>query len=283
MDPRISILTFPQAFDGDRLHLNILLVPRLSTLWNGNPLLPLIENFPNAGDTTPAFADADLRFEVRALDGFGTFPVNAPVSFTQALPDADEARADARALFESLVAPGAGRFKLSAAPRLAQPVKKEIFIQKYLPRTYRESFLFTGPRTEDARTDDSYHCAVKAKKPLNPAFIPSPDDVSWGEVYAFCLRNPRLAHELGLIRQASFQVQGTLFEKGGFVYVDLAGGSAYAAQVGADFDFLKRYAARIPALEQGQTPPRFCSGAFPGVERGPGSGSTKGQLRPGLH
>lgn len=276
MDPRISILTFPQAFDGDRLHLNILLVPRLSTVWNGNPLLPLIENFPNAGDTTPAFADADIRFEVRALDGFGTFPVNAPVSFTQGLPDADGVRADARTLFESLVAPGAGRFKLSAAARLAQPVKKEIFIRKYLPRTYRESFLFSGPRTEDARTDDSYHCAVKAKKPLNPAFLPSPDDVSWGEVYAFCLRNTRLAQQLGLIRQASFQVQGTLFAKGGFVYVDLAGGSSYAAQAGADFDFLKRYAARIPALEQGKEQQVFAAVLFPVLNSVPGPAVPKG-------
>ncbi|HEV8482838.1 MAG TPA: hypothetical protein VGV87_04705 [Blastocatellia bacterium] len=276
MDPRISILTFPQSFDGDRLHLNILLVPRLSTSWNGNPLLPLIENFPNPGDTTPAFSLADLRFEVRALDGFGTFPVNTPVTFSQGLPEADGVLPNAKALFESLVAPGAGRFKLSATPRLAQPAKKEIFIQKYLPRTYRESFLFSGPRTEDARTDDSYHCAVKANKPLNPAFAPSPDDVSWGEVYAFCLRNTRLAEQLGLIRKASFQVQGTLFAKGGFVYVDLSGGSAYAAQVNADFDFLKRYAARIPALEQGKQRQLFAAVLFPVLNSVPGPALPKG-------
>ncbi len=276
MDPRISILTFPQSFDGDRLHLNILLVPRLSTVWNGDPLLPLIKNFPNAGDTAPAFADADLKFEVYALDGFGTFPVNAPVSFTTALPEADGASADARTLFESLVAPGEGRFKLSATPRLAGPVKKEIFIQKYLPRTYREAFLFSGPRTGDARTDDSYHCAVKAKKPLNPTFVPSPDDVSWGEVYAFCLRHTRLAQQLGLIRQASFQVQGTLFTKGGFVYADLAAGSAYAAQAAADFDFLKRYAARIPALEHGKARQVFAAVLFPVLNAIPGPAVPKG-------
>ena len=274
--PRISILTFPQAFDGDRLHLNILLVPRLSKFWDGNPLRPLIENSPNAGDTTPAFADADFRFEVRALDGFDTFPVNAPVSFTKGTLEADGVRADARALFESLVAPGPGRFKLSATPRLAQPVKKEIFIQKYLPRTYRQSFLFSGPRTEDARTDDSYHCAVKEKKPLNPAFVPSPDEVSWGEVYAFCLRNPRLAERLGLIRHASLQVQGTLFAKGGFVYVDLAAGSAYAAQAGADFDFVKRYAARIPALAQGKPRQVFAAVLFPVLNSVPGPAVPKG-------
>ena len=276
MDPRISILTFPQAFDGDRLHLNILLVPRLSAVWNGNPLRPLIENVPNAGDTTPAFADADLRFEVRALDGFGTFPVSAPVTFSGGLPEADGVQTDARALFESLVAPGAGRFKLSAAPRLAEPVKKEIFIQKYLPRTYRQAFLFSGPRTEDARTDDSYHCAVKAQKPLNPGFVPSPDDVSWGEVYAFCLRHARLAQQLGLIRQASFQVPGTLFAKGGFVYADLAGDSAYAAPAAADFDFLKRYAARIPALEHGTARQVFAAVLFPVLNAVPGPAVPKG-------
>ena len=276
MDPRISILTFPQSFDGTRLHLNILLVPRLSAVWNGDPLLPLIENFPNAGDTTPAFADADLKFEIRALDGFGTFPVNAPVSFTTTLAAAGGVSADARTLFKSLVAPGEGRFKLSATPRLAAPVKKEIFIQKYLPRTYREAFLFSGPRTGDARTDDSYHCAVKAKKPLNPAFMPSPDDVSWGEVYAFCLRHSRLAQRLGLIRQASFKVQGTLFTKGGFVYADLAGGSAYAPQAGADFDFLKRYAARIPALEHGNARQVFAAVLFPVLNAIPGPAVPKG-------
>jgi hypothetical protein len=276
MDPRISILTFPQAFDGDRLHLNILLVPRLSIAWNGDPLLPLIENFPNAGDATAAFVDADLRFEVRALDGFSVFPVSAPVSFTSAIPAADGVRADARALFESLVAPAAGRFKVSAAPRLAQPVKKDIFIQKYLPKTYREAFLFSGPRTEDARTDDSYHCAVKAQKPLNPAFVPSPDDVSWGEVYAFCLRQTQLAQRLGLIRQASFAVEGTLFAKGGFLYADLAGDSAYAAQAAADFDFLKRYAARIPALEHGTARQLFAAVLFPVLNGVPGPALPKG-------
>jgi hypothetical protein len=189
MEPRISILTFPQSFDGKRLHLNILVVPRMGTMWAGNPLASLIENVPSAGDTTPAFADADLRFQVNALDGFGNFPASAPIDFGAALPDADGVRPEARALFESLVAPGSGRFKLSAAaPRLAADVDGKLFIQKYLPRTYRDAFLFSGPRTVDARTDDSYHCALSAKKALNPAFVPSPDEVSWGQVIAFCLR-----------------------------------------------------------------------------------------------
>jgi hypothetical protein len=269
MDPRISILTFPQVFDGDRLQLNILFVPRLSAPWNGDPLLPVIRDFPNPGDTTPAFADADLRLEVRALDGFDRFPVSGPVDFNGGLPEANGALPDARPLFQSLIA--AGRFKLSAAPpRLADPVKPQIFIQKYLPRTYRDSFLFTGPRTLDAVIDDSYQCAIKAKKEPNPGFVPSTDEVSWGEIYAFCLRHPRLAQRLGLIRTATFAVEGGLFAKGGFVYVDLAADSAYATQVAADYDFLKRYAARVPTLTKGQQRQVFAAVLFPVLNAVPG-------------
>lgn len=78
-------------FDGNHLRLNILLVPRLSGLWNGDPLLPVIHDFPNPGDTTPAFADADLRFQVRVLNGFERFPINDPVDFSIGLPEADGA------------------------------------------------------------------------------------------------------------------------------------------------------------------------------------------------
>ena len=277
MDPRISLLTFPQVFEGNQLQLNILLVPRLSGLWNGDPLLPVIHDFPNPGDTTPAFADADLRFQVRALGGFERFPVSDPVDFSARLPEANGAMPDARSLFQSLVGPAPGRFKLSAgAPRLADPVKPQIFIKKYLPRTYRESFLFTGRRTADAVTDDSYQCAIKAKKDLNPTFLPSPDEVSWGEIYAFCLRHPVLAGRLGLIRSANVPIDGGLFAKGGFIYVDLAADSAYAPQVAADYDFLKRYAARIPALEHGKQRQVFAAVLFPVLNSVPGPPTAPG-------
>lgn len=264
MDPRFSVLTFPQRFDGTDLHLNVLVVPKLGLAWNGDPLLAVIANFPNAGDTTPAFADADLRLEARVLDGLDRFPVNAPVDFTAALPAASGVRPSARALFMELVAATPGRFKLSAAPpRLAEPVKPEIFIKKYLPRSYRGSFLFTGPRTDDAVTDDSYHCAIKERKDPNPAFQSTPDTVSWGQIYAYCLRHHQLARRLGLIREAAFTVPAGLLAGGGFLYVDLAAGSAYAAQVAADYGFLARYAARIPPLEAGTARPVFAAVQLP--------------------
>ncbi len=264
MDSRLSILTFPQRFDGGTLHLRILIVPRLSTAWNGDPLQPLIQHFPNAGDTTPAFADANLQLEARVLKGLDRFPVNAPIDFTGPLPGASGVRPNARALFEELIAPGPGRFTLSAAPpALAEPIKSEIFVKKYLPRSYRNAFLFTGPRTPDAVTDDTYHCAIKESKDPNPAFQPSPNTVSWGEIYAFCLRHFQLAIQLGLIRTASVAVDAALFETGGFVYVDLAAGSDYATQAAADFTFLKCYAARIPPLTGGTARQLFAAVLFP--------------------
>lgn len=268
MNPYFSILTFPQRFDGDRLHLNILIVPRLSTTWNGDPRLP-IAGVPNPGDSATPFADADLQFQVRVLDGFATFPVSAPVDLGDDLPEAGGPRPDARTLFESLVAPGTGRFKLTAVPRLAGEARRELAIHKYLPRSYRNAFLFSGPRTPGARTDDSYHCAVKDKKPLNPAFVPTPDDVGWGEIYAFCLRHAPLARRLGLIRSASFQLPGALLAKGGFVYAELAAAGDYAVQV-ADFAFVKRYAARVPALERGAERQLFAAVLFPVLNAVPG-------------
>lgn len=263
LDPRCSILTFPQRFDGTHLHLRVLIVPKLGPAWDGSPLQPFLENVPAAGDTAVAFADADLALEARVLDGLGRFPVDTPVDATVALPDASGVATDARGLFEALVAPVAGRFTLAATPpRLAESAADGISLRKHLPSSYRDSFLFTGPRHPGATTDDSYSCAIANAAPPNPAFVTTPDGVSWGQIYAYCLRHPQLARRLGLIREGSFEVDGR-FADGGFVYVDLAHGSDYAPQQAAEPTLLSRYAARIPALEAGTARQLFAAVQFP--------------------
>jgi hypothetical protein len=270
MDPRCSLLTFPQRFDGTRLHVRVLIVPRLGPGWDGSPLLPLVRDVPNIGDTTAAFADADLRLQVRVIDDLTRFPVDTPVDVSTPLPAASGIATDARALFESLVAPLAGRFTLSAAAAAnAEPASAGISLRKYLPPTYRDSFLFTGPRHPGARTDDSYSCAVKDAAAPNPAFVTTPDGVSWGQIYAYCLRHTQLARRLGLIREDSFEIDGR-FAHGGFVYVDLADDSEYAAQQTAEPRLFARYAARIPALEPGVARPLFAAVQFPVLVDDPG-------------
>ncbi|MEK6372541.1 MAG: hypothetical protein AABO58_07565 [Acidobacteriota bacterium] len=271
MDSRFSLLTFPQRFDGTNLHLRVLIVPRLSTAWTGNPLQPAIANMPNPGDAAAAFADADLQLRAVALDGLDRFPASGSIDFSKLLPAASGVAPDARGLFEELTAPGPGRFRITEdPPRLADEAKPEIFIKKYLPRSYRQSFLFSGPRTRDAVTDDSYHCAIRDATEPNPTFRTTPDTVSWGQVYAYCLRHHQLARRLGLIREASFEVEGALFEKGGFLFVDLAADSDYAVQTAADYTFLARYAARIPRLVQGTERPLFAAVQFPVLFDDPG-------------
>ncbi len=270
MDPRLSLLTFPQRFDGTRLHLRVLIVPKLGPAWDGSPLQSLVDNVPAIGDTTTAFADADLQLQARVIDGLTRFPVDTPVDFTAALPDASGTAADSRALFEALVAPVAGRFTLAPTPpRLAESAADGISLRKYLPRTYRDSFLFTGPRHPGARIDDSYECAVKDATGPNPAFVTTPDGVSWGQIYAYCLRHPQLARRLGLIREASFEID-VGFVHGGFVYVDLAPGSDYAEQQIAEPLLLSRYAARIPPLVAGTARPLFAAVQFPVLVDDPG-------------
>lgn len=263
MEPRCSLLTFPQRFDGTRLHVRVLIVPRLGTTWDGSPLQPLITDVPTVGDASKAFADADLQLQAQVIDDLTRFPVDTPVDLSAPLPDASGTAADARALFEALVAPVAGRFTLAAGSlRRAELAGDGITLRKLLPASYRDSFLFAGPRHPGAVTDDSYACAVKDAAKPNPAFVTTPDGVSWGQIYAYCLRHTQLARRLGLIREGSFEV-GSSLAQGGFVYVDLAPGSDYAAQQLAEPDLFKRYAARIPKLEVGVARPLFAAVQFP--------------------
>ncbi|MGZ5135815.1 MAG: hypothetical protein ACXWCG_11720, partial [Flavitalea sp.] len=79
--------------------------------------------------------------------------------------------------------------------------------------------------------------------------MPSTNDISWGEVFAYCLRQPDLARKVGFVQQASIVIDDMLFKDGGWLFVDIAPAGSYGAP--ADKAFLKRYAARIPALKAG--------------------------------
>ena len=131
----------------------------------------------------------------------------------------------------------------------------EFPVRKYLPHSYRQAFNFTTPRTRAAVTDDSYHCAVRGAVKV-PGFKRSSDEISWGKVFAYALRQPLLARELGMIYSATIEIkdeiEAGLFEHGGWFFVDLAEGSAFREQEDKDPDpdhpFVKKYAVRIPAL-----------------------------------
>lgn len=265
MEPnrRFSILTFPQSFDGNTLTLNIVVLPR-----NQNPLQPAIEQHGVIPDA-PAFADAQLSFEARVVSSLIGFPNNH--SADAVVPLAVAQPANTRPLFTAL----ANRFSVTNAgvantnanvnnPLNDPPPKAKTGfpVRKYLPVSYQNQFNFTTPRTRAAVTDDSYHCAVRNAGKV-PGFQRSPETISWGKVFAFALRQHLLARELKMIFAASFTVDASHFPNGGWLFVDLADGSDFIAQRQADDSFIRKYAARIPALTIGTPRQLFAPILFP--------------------
>ena len=262
---RFSILTFPQFFDGAELTVNIVVLPR-----DQNPLSAAIEQHPTISDAVP-FADAQLSFTASIFDKLGVFPHNhAPIS---GIPLAVEAQGNQRAIFEALatqlsitnlngtnsnadLAAIQSQFK----PAPARP--EALTVKKYLPKSYRASFNFTTPRHQNAVTDDSYHCAIKAGQKV-PGFQRSSDVVSWGKVFAYLMRQPFLARKAGLIYRTRLAIDAAYFPKGGWLYVDLSPDSDYRQQLDTDHTFIRRYAARIPELLPAEPRQVFAPLQFP--------------------
>ena len=245
--PKLSILTFPQKIEGNTLHLNVLIIPR-----NIDPF----QSWPETG--APAWVDANLQLKAFILSGLEKFPFASPASTPKTLNGIGIPGAT-RKIFTLLQS----KFNIVPAgpTKILQPPKAADFAKKYLPLSYRSSFNFTNPRTEDAVLDDSYHCAIKANNKKNPAFVPSDDNVCWGEVFAYCLRQPALAKKAGFIYETSIPDIDLLYKDGGWLYVDIAPGSSYSTV--ADKPFIKKYAARIPALKPNDKRNLFAAIQFP--------------------
>ncbi len=258
---RFSILPFPQFFNGATLRLRIIVLPR-----NQNPLKPAIEqhaHIPNA----PAFANVSLTFDAKMITGLSRFPNNRSADDTQGL-DTDNPTQQ-QALFLAL----AKNFNIENLDQLninldgnfdtaKKILKPTLNVKKYLPFTYREQFNFTTPRTRNAVTDDSYHCAVRDAGKV-AGFKRSPEKISWGKVFAYALRQPQLARALGMLYETSVEIDAAHFPNGGWLYVDLGGDSDYRAQQDADDTFIKKYAARIPPLKPDEPRTVFAPILFP--------------------
>jgi hypothetical protein len=143
-----------------------------------------------------------------------------------------------------------------------QAVKPGQRAQKYLPESYRGSFNFTVPRTKDAVTDDSYQCAIRDKTPSGEVFTPT-TDLSWGKVFAYCLRQPALAERVGFVYEATFAVNPLFVKSGSWIYVDLDDGCEYKPAMDADQQLVKRYAAKLPKLTAGEDRTLFAAVQFP--------------------
>lgn len=269
---KLSILTFPQRIAGKKLELNALLLPTQRQLNN----LLMFDSQLNPGTLVelPKFITADLKLKLIAIKGLSSYPYSEqsalddedvkaePFSTDIAFPD------NLPLLYEGLTT----QFEVKAGAvtkGAGTPPGNEEGIRKYLPLSYRAAFNFTNPRTEFAKTDDSYQCAIKCAPKPDPAFGNSPDSISWGRVIGFCLRQPQLAEKIGLLHRFDLTLPSAdYFAEGGWVYfkLDSALSEFDINQVNVEIE-LKHYAARIPPIKG----PRQLFGAllFPVAKKPP--------------
>src|SRR4030095_472731 len=86
---------------------------------------------------------------------------------------------------------------------------------------------------------NSLKARQKERKPVE--LNPNP---RWGEAISYVLRQPVLAEALGLMGEASFDVEPALLAEGGWISLDLHDSSEGAGVA----DLVARYAARVPPL-----------------------------------
>lgn len=229
----LNVLAFPQSWQPPRLSLNVLILPK------GDPLA-----------SAPPFPECTLALDAALIAGAESMPTAAAVSLRRPLDI--RIAANRPGLFTALAAAIPVRAHAGAVPPHPALTVKKAAVGSYTEATVGARRLSTV-----LVSGDEYACAIRDSGAAVPApQEPPPADFYWEEIYAFALRQPVLARELGLIYETFVDLpDDKLFAQGGFLYVDLAAGSDYAALPRALF------AARIPALRD----PRrvFASVLFP--------------------
>lgn len=247
--PKLTFVPYLQAWDSTtrQLSLRVLVAP------TGNPLEPLLAS--PAG--LPAFADASLSLRVFVSDSLG-LPMRTAVDQTEntTRQGAPDSRTIFTAIKQAMAIPdgGAGNTFAPQAPDATRQLRK------YLPKSYRQSFDFVQPRTSLGVIDHSYHCLMQCPPATLPPEPPTP--LGWGEAIAFSLRRPRLAKALGLIIPVDITLDAGRLEEGGWLWVELAPDSDYAAQAGNP-GFQRAFATRVPALPSEGERPIFTPVVFP--------------------
>jgi hypothetical protein len=260
-------MVFPQGFDGQKLALNLVLIPRNQDPFNENTGLA------GPDDKATAFADLKPQFEIGVARGLDEFHLTS----SQPLANHPEKIAvnvaesvNKKVLLQAIAADFGAKINLDNTTDKAETA--EITLNKYLPETYRDSFNFTSPRIKNAKTDDSYHCTIKKDKKKIPGWKNN-DDLSWGQVFAHILRQPMLARACGMIYSVEISVADhpDWFKKGCYLFVDLVNADYGPIQQRLfednDGPFVKRYAARIPKLELNKQRPVFAPLLIPVLYR----------------
>ncbi|MDN3548196.1 hypothetical protein [Mucilaginibacter aquaedulcis] len=250
---KLRILTFPQRITGRELDLNILILPTQALLNDLKPFDSLLT--PGTQVSLPSFIGGDPKFQINVIKGLSSYPFSDANVLkdegvtSESFPTNIAFPANMVALYEGLsksfpLKNGDGSDSLGAGDAMPDTDGAK----KYLPQSYRSAFNYSTPRTPFAKTDDSYHCAIKRTGPYDPTFKQSGDEVSWGRIIAICLRQPLLSKSIGLLHNVKLTLPtDNYFQNGGWVNFELLDP---AGTFGLAATELKQYAARIPVITE---------------------------------
>ncbi len=269
---RYSTMVFPQGYRDNVLRLHIVLIPR-----NQDPFAIFNTGLAAPLDTAVSFADLQPSFTLQVVKGLGEWPISnatAPGREPVSIPLTVSPANNKKALLTAIAAQfGAKINSTASAPTVAETSKIEVY--KQLPKSYQQAGNFTTPRVKNAKTDDSYRCALRAESATKAGWKNS-DDLSWGQVFAFILRQPMLARVCGMIYDAEITLtaeNADLFKKGCYIYADVVNEGIIEVQeqisVTDEGPFIKPYAARLPKLKMGgeHNRPLFAPILFPVLYR----------------
>jgi hypothetical protein len=224
----LNLLAFPQHWDGAGLTVRFLCLPQ------GNPREPLQPGLIS-------FADANLQFEARLIGSLDHLPRAADALPVGPLP-LDEPPEQKAALFAELEE---NQFKIKPEeppPPVAPPTPS---FRKAVTASYRE--LVGNRQLSRWLTEEKdYECALHAARdaqPLEPEVLS--DELAWGELLAFALRQPKLATALGLIGQTRVvPADADFYARGGWLHIGLHA----SGDLADDPALVSSFAARIPPL-----------------------------------
>lgn len=223
---KLGILTFPQQWEPNSLQVRFLCLPKTS---------PLVS--PEPGE--PNFAQANLVFEARVIRGLDDLPRSA-----EATPLGTLTLIDPPANKEALFAQLERMFTINT------PVRRGV-TPKFLKPITKSYLALTGRRqlSDYLMGEKDFECALhdaQENQPPKPEVLTN--EVTWGQLMAYALRQPQLAIALGLIGKATIKLDDPkIFETGGWLYIGLHASSDYSALAPA---FTALYAARIPPLNE---------------------------------
>ena len=240
----LSFLAFPQQWNPGAIDLRFLVLPS-----SGDPLQALIASGPQFAGTAYSFQP----YFIPGLDALPDLSV-APIPLTFAAAPAFNA-----ALAASLFTNFKSKYGVTANPLI--PVASAQ-IKKSLPPSYQIASGFAQSQSGLFSNDKDFGCSVHGKDP-GTSSPPPAKTLSWGQLYSFALRQPRLAMGLGLLFEASVKLTPAQAANGGWLFVNFATGSnPYQVTVAANPDLVRSFAARIPALAAAQRT-LFASVLFP--------------------